>query len=63
MTSAWLAFWNGSHSIYVSARHKDVHYRLIAEEISALVPNPQAHVLDYDLRTLGRAGRAQARRT
>ena len=24
-----------------------MHYRLIAEEISALVPNPQAHVLDY----------------
>ncbi len=47
MTTGWLAFWDGSHSIYVSARHKDVHYRLIAEEIAALVPGPQARVLDY----------------
>jgi SAM-dependent methyltransferase len=47
MISGWLAFWDGSHSIYVNARHKDVHYRLIAEEIAALVPGPAAHVLDY----------------
>jgi SAM-dependent methyltransferase len=47
MTSAWLEFWNGSHSIYVSARHRDVHYRLVAQEIAALVPSPQARVLDY----------------
>ena len=47
MISEWLAFWDGSHSIYVNARHKDVHYRLIAQEIAALVPGPQAHVLDY----------------
>src|SRR6476620_9924793 len=47
MTSAWLAFCNGSHPIYVNARHKDVHYRLIAKEIAALVPGPQARVLDY----------------
>jgi len=47
MTSAWLAFWNGSHSIYVNARHKDVHYRLIAEAIGALVPRRDARVLDY----------------
>jgi SAM-dependent methyltransferase len=43
MTSAWLAFWNGAHSIYVNERHKDVHYRLIA----ALVPGRDARVLDY----------------
>lgn len=43
----WLAFWNGSHSIYVNARHKDVHYHLIAKQIAALVPAPQARVLDY----------------
>jgi SAM-dependent methyltransferase len=47
MTSGWLAFWDGSHPIYVSARHKDVHYRLIAEEIAALVPSASARVLDY----------------
>lgn len=47
MTGSWLAFWDKPHSIYVNARHKDVHYRLIAAEIAALVPSRQARVLDY----------------
>jgi SAM-dependent methyltransferase len=33
--------------IYVNARHRDVHYRRIAEDIRKLVPSPTAHVLDY----------------
>lgn len=47
MNSGWLAFWDRPHSIYVNARHRDVHYRLIAEEIAALVPSRTARVLDY----------------
>jgi SAM-dependent methyltransferase len=47
MSSGWLAFWDSSHSIYVNARHRDVHYSLIAQQIAALVPSPQARVLDY----------------
>jgi SAM-dependent methyltransferase len=47
MTSGWLKFWDGSHSIYVNARHRDVHYRLIAQQIAALLPSPRARVLDY----------------
>jgi SAM-dependent methyltransferase len=47
MTATWLAFWDTSHPIYVNARHKDVHYRLIAQSIARLVPSPQARVLDY----------------
>ncbi len=47
MSSGWLAFWDSSHSIYVNARHRDVHYCLIAQQIAALVPSPQARVLDY----------------
>jgi SAM-dependent methyltransferase len=47
MISDWLAFWDSPHFIYVNARHKDVHYRLIAKEIAALVPGPDARVLDY----------------
>jgi len=47
MISDWLAFWDKPHSIYVNARHKDVHYRLIAEELAALVPSATARVLDY----------------
>ena len=47
MISDWLAFWDSPHSIYVNARHKDVHYRLIAEQIAGLVPGPDPRVLDY----------------
>jgi SAM-dependent methyltransferase len=45
--SDWRSFWDSSHSIYVNARHKDVHYREIADQIAAFVPGPDAHVLDY----------------
>jgi SAM-dependent methyltransferase len=42
----WIAFWNSAHSIYVNARHHDVHYRTIARDIRAHVP-AGARVLDY----------------
>ncbi len=45
--SDWRSFWDSAHSIYVNARHKDVHYREIADQIAAFVPNPGARVLDY----------------
>lgn len=45
--SDWRSFWDSEHSIYVNARHKDVHYREIAEQIAAFVPGPTARVLDY----------------
>ena len=45
--SDWREFWDSPHSIYVNARHKDVHYREIADGIAAFVPGPAARVLDY----------------
>ncbi len=45
--SDWRSFWDSDHSIYVNARHKDVHYRDIADQIAASVPGPSARVLDY----------------
>ena len=46
--SDWIDFYDLKHSvIYVNARHRDVHYRTIAEDIRAYVPSPTAHVLDY----------------
>jgi SAM-dependent methyltransferase len=42
----WIAFWDSEHSIYVNARHRDVHYRTIAQDIRAQVPRGAA-VLDY----------------
>jgi SAM-dependent methyltransferase len=44
----WISFYDFKHSvIYVNARHRDVHYRTIAEDIRAYVPSPAARVLDY----------------
>jgi len=46
--SDWIDFYDFKHSvIYVNARHRDVHYRTIAEDIRRYVPSPAAHVLDY----------------
>jgi len=47
MISDWLAFWDSRHFLYGNTRHKDVHYRLIAQAIAALVPSGAARVLDY----------------
>ena len=43
----WIAFWDSEHSLYVSARHRDVHYRTIADDIAAYIPSSSAVVLDY----------------
>src|SRR5690242_4896056 len=46
--SDWIDFYDFKHSvIYVNARHRDVHYHVIAEDIRAYVPSPEAKVLDY----------------
>ncbi len=46
--SDWISFYDFKHSvIYVNERHRDVHYRVIAEDIRAYVPSPAAQVLDY----------------
>jgi len=43
----WISFWDSDHSIYVSARHVDVHYRTIADMVLRHVPSPDAVVLDF----------------
>jgi SAM-dependent methyltransferase len=45
--SGWRSFWDSAHSIYVNARHKDVHYHEIADQIAAFAPGRDARVLDY----------------
>jgi len=45
--TTWREFWDSAHSIYVSERHKDVHYRDVAEQLAAFVPGPDARVLDH----------------
>jgi SAM-dependent methyltransferase len=43
----WLGFWGSPHAIYVNARHHDLHYRILAEELRGYLPSPTAAVLDY----------------
>lgn len=43
---SWRDFWNGEHAIYVSDRHKTLHYRRVAQDIAAAVPSRDAAVLD-----------------
>ncbi len=43
----WIDFYDSDHSIYVSARHRDLHFALIADHIKAYVPSPDAIVIDY----------------
>ena len=46
--SDWISFYDFKHSvIYVNARHRDVHYRKIAEDICGYIASPAAQVLDY----------------
>ena len=45
--TTWREFWDSAHSIYVSDRHKDVHYRDVAEQVAAFVPHMDARVLDH----------------
>ncbi len=43
----WIEYWNRDTTIYVSARHKRVHYERVACDILRLVPGPHALVVDY----------------
>lgn len=43
----WRAFWDGDHSIYVNDRHRALHYATLAADLAALVPHPDADVLDH----------------
>ncbi|MFN3854840.1 MAG: class I SAM-dependent methyltransferase [Phreatobacter sp.] len=60
----WRSFWDGEHAIYVSDRHKQVHYRAIAdgilEHLAATGAGRQAVVLDYACGEALEAGRVAA---
>jgi SAM-dependent methyltransferase len=45
--ASWREFWNRDTPIYVNARHKLLHYRLVADDMAGLVPSRAAHVLDH----------------
>src|SRR3979409_258576 len=45
----WIDFYDSAHTIYVNARHRDVHFLTIAEDLAryAAGTRPGAIVLDY----------------
>jgi len=43
----WVEYYDSDHSIYVNARHRDVHYARLAEAFLRHVPPGGARVLDY----------------
>lgn len=43
---SWIDFYDSAHSIYVNARHREVHFLGIARDLAAYV-RPGATVLDY----------------
>jgi putative flippase GtrA len=50
LTTCWLTFWDLPQPIFVSARHKDMHYRQVARYVTDLVARyapTDARVLDY----------------
>ncbi len=53
----WVEFYDSDHSIYVSARHRDVHYARLAEAFARHVPPDAASVLDYGCGEALHAGR------
>ncbi|HMA71256.1 MAG TPA: class I SAM-dependent methyltransferase [Xanthobacteraceae bacterium] len=53
----WVAYYDSNHSIYVNARHRDVHYARLADAIVSYVPTRSAAVLDYGCGEAAHAGR------
>ena len=45
--SDWVSYWDSDHPIFANARHRDVHYRLIADELATYIPVAGMVVLDY----------------
>lgn len=45
---SWRTFWGGQHSIYVNARHAEVHYQRIADDLIGLLQSRERpRVLDW----------------
>lgn len=43
----WIDYYDSTHTIYVSKRHRDIHFAEIAHDIIGYIPSPDATVLDY----------------
>jgi len=43
----WIDYYDSTHTIYASKRHRDVHFEVIARDIIGYISSPDAVVLDY----------------
>ena len=43
----WIDYYDSTHTIYASKLHRDLHFRLIADDIIGYISSPDAVVLDY----------------
>ena len=43
----WIDYYDSTHTIYASKRHRDLHFELIARDIVGYITAPDAVVLDY----------------
>jgi len=43
----WIDYYDSTHTIYASKLHRDVHFELIARDITGYIPSKDATVLDY----------------
>jgi ubiquinone/menaquinone biosynthesis C-methylase UbiE len=43
----WIDYYDSTHTIYASRRHRDLHFQLIAKDMIGYISTPDAVVLDY----------------
>src|SRR5215469_6408323 len=43
----WIDYYDSTHTIYASKRHRDLHFQIIAKDIIGYIAAPDAVVLDY----------------
>src|SRR5215475_12746135 len=43
----WIDYYDSTHTIYASKRHRDLHFELVARDIIGYVSSPDQVVLDY----------------
>lgn len=57
----WIDYYDADPAVYVGARHRAVHFRIIADDIIAAIPGTGARVLDYSCGEALEAARIAAR--
>jgi SAM-dependent methyltransferase len=43
----WIDYYDSTHTIYASKRHRDLHFEIVARDIVGYIPSLDAVVLDY----------------